>query len=193
MADYASKKRFRDDSVEFESDSPEVKRLRDDLLCILDDSEPLADKDPATQDLASVMKIFEEQISASPSRQVPVVDLTLDSGESQPDISYLLEASDDELGLPPSGSSSACAELKTEDAEFVHNSSESSGLGEFWGFCDEIPGYDSFEFGFGEPHTVANSNGEYVALEGLFDHSDINFGSSDFSEFSWRHETLPAL
>ncbi|CBI27029.3 unnamed protein product, partial [Vitis vinifera] len=167
---YVSRKRVRDDSDEFELDSPEVKRLRDDLLCILDDSDPLADKDPATHDLASVMKIFEEQISASPPRPVPVVDLTSDSGESQPDISFLLEASDDELGLPPS-----------------------CGLSEFWGFGDEIPSYDSFEFGFGETHTVANNYGEYVALEGLFDHSDISFGSTDFSEFSWRHETLPAL
>lgn len=192
MEDYVSRKRVRDDSDEFELDSPEVKRLRDDLLCILDDSDPLADKDPATHDLASVMKIFEEQISASPPRPVPVVDLTSDSGESQPDISFLLEASDDELGLPPSWSSSS-EELKGEDAKFVQISTESSGLSEFWGFGDEIPSYDSFEFGFGETHTVANNYGEYVALEGLFDHSDISFGSTDFSEFSWRHETLPAL
>lgn len=192
MEDYVSRKRVRDDSDEFELDSPEVKRLRDDLLCILDDSDPLADKDPATHDLASVMKIFEEQISASPPRSVPVVDLTSDSGESQPDISFLLEASDDELGLPPSWSSPS-EELKSEDAKFVQISTEASGLSEFWGFGDEIPSYDSFEFGFGETHTVANNNGEYVALEGLFDHSDISFGSTDFSEFSWRHETLPAL
>ena len=88
-----NKKRVRDDSPDSESDSAEVKRLRENLLDFLDDSDSV----PTIQDLDSVMKSFEEEISP-----VPVVDLTSESGESQPDLGYLLEASDDELGLPPS-------------------------------------------------------------------------------------------
>ncbi|XP_009356688.2 uncharacterized protein LOC103947496 [Pyrus x bretschneideri] len=59
MEDYTSnnKKRVRDNS----DDSAEVKRLREDLLGFLDDS----DADPTIQDLDSVMKSFEEEIAAA--------------------------------------------------------------------------------------------------------------------------------
>ncbi|KAM2541687.1 hypothetical protein TB2_021222 [Malus domestica] len=107
-----NKKRDRDNSNDLVHDSAEVKRLREDLLGFLDDS----DANPTTQDIDSVMKSFEEEIAAattfcqSSSRPAsetllasgPVVDLTSESGESKPDLGYLLEASDDELGLPPS-------------------------------------------------------------------------------------------
>jgi hypothetical protein len=77
-----------------------VKRLREDLLGFLDDTEA----DLKFQDLDSVMKSFDEEISlACTYSSVSVVDLTSDSGESQPELGYLLEASDDKLGLPPSG------------------------------------------------------------------------------------------
>ncbi|KAJ7954090.1 Carbohydrate-responsive element-binding protein [Quillaja saponaria] len=94
------KKRVRDDSDEFGSDSVEVKKLRENLLEFLDDSDP----DPSSHDLDSVMKSLQEEISA-PCSPVPLIDLTLESAESQPDIGYLLEASDYELGLPPGNSS----------------------------------------------------------------------------------------
>lgn len=179
------KKRVRGDSDEFsESDSPEVKRLREDLLGFLDDTEP----NPMIQDLDSVMKSFEEEISqACTSSPVPVVDLT-DSGESQPELGYLLEASDDELGLPPSGNSLG-DEVKNSDTELGRVSSYSSGIGELWGFEDQIPGYYSFEFGAGIGY---DNTSEYVAFDGLFEHSDVYFDSSDVSDPSWRHETLPA-
>ncbi|KAM1801210.1 hypothetical protein ACFX11_032848 [Malus domestica] len=48
---------------------------------------------------------------------MPVVDLTLESGGSNPDLGYLLEVSDDELGLPSSENFSDEAE-KTSWYEF---------------------------------------------------------------------------
>ncbi|KAF8407822.1 hypothetical protein HHK36_006958 [Tetracentron sinense] len=189
MEEYSNKKRVRDDSVESESDSPEAKRIRDNLLDILDDSDSVVDRNASTQDLASFMKSFEEEIfTPSVAAPLPEVNLTSDSDESQPDIVYLLEASDDELGLPPTFSSSG-EEEKNDEVDLVRDSSDAVGLSEIWGFEDVISSfesYDSLGFGVGEEK---NSNGEFVTLEGLFDYSD----PSDFSDFSWRSESLPAL
>ncbi|PIN00075.1 hypothetical protein CDL12_27424 [Handroanthus impetiginosus] len=187
-----NKKRGRDEleEIELDIDSPEVKRLRENLFDSLDDD---AEFCTTSQDLDSFMKSFEEEITASPSaaageaaQAADLVDLTSDSGESRPDLGYLLEASDDELGLPPTASSSGGLEspLRTESVRVESDSSELGG--EFW----EIPSYDSFGFGFGETENNYNGgNGEYVALDGLFDYSDSGFGSGDFG---WRPETLPA-
>ncbi|KAJ7943173.1 Carbohydrate-responsive element-binding protein [Quillaja saponaria] len=171
------KKRVRDDSSELGLDSPDVKRFRDDLLELLDDSVP----DSTSQELDSVMKSLEKEISA-PSSPVPLVDLTSDS---QSQIGYLLEASDDELGLPPGTSSND--ETKNEQTELIRVSSDSSEIGGFWEFEDQIPSYDSFGLGTGENYNI---NTEYLAFDGLFDHSDVYFDSVDFSG-SWRYDTLP--
>ncbi|KAH6802110.1 hypothetical protein C2S51_033556 [Perilla frutescens var. frutescens] len=184
MENLKEKKRGRDESdeTEFEIYSPEVKRLRENLLDSLDDDTEFC---TTSQDLDSFMKSFEEEITASPSAggtEIQLVDLTSDSGDSRPDLGYLLEASDDELGLPPAESSSG-----ETTVELVRVESDSSELGSgFW----EVPGYDSFEFGLGGSEINYNGgNGEYVALDGLFDYSDVGFGSGDFG---WRPETLPA-
>ena len=135
-----------------------------------------------------MMKSLQEEISAS-SSLAPVVDLTSDSGESQPQIGYLLEASDDELGLPPPGMSSN-PEAKDEGFgnELVRASSDSSGIGQFWDFDDQIPSYETFEFGGGVNY---NGNTEYMAFDGLFDHSDVYYDPGEFAE-SWRNDSLPA-
>lgn len=174
MEDPISKKRVRDDSDESRLESLEVKRLRDDLLEFLDDTDPGL----SAQDLDSVMKSLQEEISAT-SSPAPLADLPSDSGESQPQIGYLLEASDDELGLPPPGDSvntEGNSELQTE---LVPVSSDSSGIAEFWEFEDQIPSYDSFELGTGVGYN--NNSTEYVAFDGLFDHSDVYYDSADFS------------
>ena len=190
------RKRVRDESANSELDSLEVKRLRENILEFLDDS----DTDPSTQDLDSVIKSLQEEISAASCSVTPipspppvpapasVIDLTSDSGESQPELGFLLEASDDELGLPPSLSSNL-GELKEEN-ELVRVSSDSSGIGEFWGFEDPVPSYGSFELVTGESYD--NGANEFVAFDGLFGYSDVYFDSSDFSDLSWRSETLPA-
>ncbi|XWS34030.1 hypothetical protein CRYUN_Cryun21dG0004600 [Craigia yunnanensis] len=181
MEELNSKKRVRDELAELDLELPEVKRLRDDLLDFLDDSDSL----PVNQDLASVMKSFEEEISAAAStstESVPVVDLTSDSGESQPDLGYLLEASDDELGLPPP---TPTEKVRNEVTELVHVDSDSSGIGELWGFENQIHNYDSFEFGIGD-----NYSGDHVAYDGLFEYPDAYYDSSEFSGLLWRPETL---
>ncbi|KAL2233418.1 uncharacterized protein LOC105156392 [Sesamum indicum] len=190
MEDLKVKKRGRDETEgpESEIDSPEVKRLRENLLDSLDDDSEFC---TTTQDLDSFMKSFEEEITASPSsaadgNAAQAVETVLVSGESRPDLGYLLEASDDELGLPPTASSPGGAENELR-AELVRVESDSSDLGsEFW----EIPSYDPFGFGCGETEPdYSSGTGEYVALDGLFDYSDMGFGSGDIP---WRPETLPA-
>ncbi|KAG6424512.1 hypothetical protein SASPL_114930 [Salvia splendens] len=83
------------------------------------------------------MKSFEEEITTSPTSshgsraaeerivesasdcvesgevEEGIVELVSDSGESRPDLGYLLEASDDELGIPPPTASPARKELVT--------------------------------------------------------------------------------
>ncbi|XP_073280628.1 uncharacterized protein [Primulina huaijiensis] len=174
MEDSKVKKRPRDeseeDSVEVEIDSPEVKKLRENLLED-DEVECCAE----VEDLDFYMRSFEEEIRSSPA----ALDVTSDSCEKQPVLGYLLEASDDELGLPPTTSSSPDMEAKLVRAE-----SESSELGgETWGFDGEIPGYDQLMLGIGEAEDCGD---EFAVLDGLFELSD--FASGDFA---WRPETLP--
>lgn len=187
MEELNSKKRVRDESAESDLDSIEVKRLRHDLLDFLDDSDSL----PLNQDLASVMKSFEEEISAVASTSttsVPVVDLTSESGESQPDLGYLFEASDDELGLPPPGATTTGSEeVKSMMTELMRVDSDSSGVGELWGFEDPIPNYDTFEFGIGD-----NYGGDHGSYDGLYEYPDVYYESSEFSGSLWRPETLSA-
>ena len=175
MEQLIRKKRTRVDPDASEFNLPEVKRLREDLLDDLDDSEFCT----ATQDFDSFMKSFEEEITASSAppaaaTATEVVDLTADSDVSQPEFGYLLEASDDELGLPPPAAS---------EIELISN--------ELWELEERFPNYDSFELGIADLVDYNNANNvcEYVALDELFDHSDLTFGSPDFL---WRPETLPA-
>ncbi|GKD64664.1 hypothetical protein Tco_1306772 [Tanacetum coccineum] len=145
-----NKKRVRVDSDEL-PESTESKRIRVDLLESLEDSDEL---NSVGQDLDSFIKSFEEEISNPPD--ITSGDRSSDSGESRPEIEFLLEASDDELGLPPT--------------ESVVN--ESVGLG-------ELNWYDSFEYGFeyGELDVGVSDNnnceGEYEVLDGLFDYTDL--------------------
>ncbi|XP_010495254.1 PREDICTED: uncharacterized protein LOC104772319 [Camelina sativa] len=171
--DSVEKKRVREDD-DVVLDSPEVKRLRDDLFDVLDDSDP----EPVSQDLDSVMKSFEHELST-----------TATGGDTQPDLGYLLEASDDELGLPPpppppppSVVSPVPVAKEEETTDLVRASSDSSGIDEIWGFEDHVSDYADLDFCPGA--------GDYVAVEGFFEFSDDCFDSGDI--FSWRSESLPA-
>uniref|UniRef100_A0A7N0U1R1 Uncharacterized protein n=1 Tax=Kalanchoe fedtschenkoi TaxID=63787 RepID=A0A7N0U1R1_KALFE len=159
-SDAGAQKRPRVDDPEI--GSPEAKRLRDDLFDILDGSDP----DPAVQDLDSIMRSLEEEISAPAS---PVV-------EAQAEIGYLLEASDDELGLPPSSAAAG---------EVLDFGEDAVGFGDVWGFEEEAAAFGVAEFGDGG----GGDGGEYLALDGLFDYSDVGYGST---EFSCRSESMPA-
>ncbi|XXG83779.1 hypothetical protein AAC387_Pa10g1459 [Persea americana] len=165
----SNKKRARVDSAE----SPESKRIRSDLLDILDDVEfSGGDRDPPVQDLATVMKILEEEIAPASAS---------DSGESQPELGYLLEASDDELGLPPTESSSG-GDVE-EGFDILLGATEAVGFDEIWRFDDGIPCYDALEIGFPGEEEMEGP----VVFEGLFEYPDF------VSDFPWRYGSVPAL
>ncbi|KAF5730358.1 hypothetical protein HS088_TW20G00731 [Tripterygium wilfordii] len=178
-ADSADSKRLRSDSGE----ETEAKKIQEDLLDILDDSD---DRDPAIQGLESVMKSFEEEIL------VPAGTVEGKGYESQPDLGFLLEASDDELGLPPSSSSGEEQKAEALDLDFA-----AGGFGGILEFEDQLPYYDSFEFGIvGDSANNANYNDsvDFMALGGLFDYSDGSCQPADVSEIPWRTaESLSSL
>lgn len=125
-----------------------------------------------THDLDSFIQSFEDEILGSSPVPEKVDGLSC-SGESQPELGFLLEASDDELGLPPSTSS-----VVKVETELVRVTSDLSELSESWG---EVSGYDSFDLGYGDgvcDYGCTNS-GEFVTVDGLFDYSDMVFGSCD--------------
>ncbi|CAI9096224.1 OLC1v1032312C1 [Oldenlandia corymbosa var. corymbosa] len=203
MAEFSGKKRSRNDSYDTAESrfdySPEVKRLREDLLLLesFDDGEIYT----GSSELDSFMKSFEEEILSGMPAPAPatnpapvVVDLTSESDDSQPDnLGFLLGASDDELGIPPSrGVETDGGEVQITELVRAESDSSALGGGDFWGYnySDDLQNFDSFDAGiveFGEP--MYNAGGEYVALDGLFDYSDIGFGSNDIM---WRPETLHA-
>ncbi|KAG6468904.1 uncharacterized protein LOC122033479 [Zingiber officinale] len=154
----------------------EVKRLRADFLFdILDDD----DGSTGEQDLASVMKSLEEEISLPSSADLPAVSHLSEEGLEvvrQPDLGFLYEASDDELGLPPSDAAS---------------SADVAGFSRIWGFDDAVDGYDGLGLGM-RPEERAFEGGQ--ALEGgLFDYTDEIYGPYDLYDLTWRTESLPAV
>ncbi|XP_042425454.1 uncharacterized protein LOC122012863 [Zingiber officinale] len=161
---------------EFEAGSPEAKRF---LLDMLDD-----DAEAGEQDLASIMKSLEQEIAlpSPPPVQAPA---------DRPDLEFLLEASDDELGLPPPSEEEIAGAGELEEPE----------LGELWGFdADDgggggggILGFEGFECGM-LPEEEKVEEGGVPFEEGLFEYADVaGCGSSDFADLSWQPETLPAV
>lgn len=174
-------KRFREEeSLESEL-WPEAKRLHntDFLLDILDDDED--DANSGDRDLASVMKSLEEEISLPPPTPPEPVESASDLSDPPrlAELGYLLEASDDELGLPPVVSSSSSL-LSPELAQ-------GAGFGQIWSFDDDMSGcYDALGFGI----RPAEEDG-VVLDDGLFDYADVVFcGPSDFSR---QAESVPAI
>ncbi|XP_010551625.1 PREDICTED: uncharacterized protein LOC104822177 [Tarenaya hassleriana] len=152
--DNDNNKRPRDDPSESDLHSPDGKRVKTESIG--------TPHDPASHDLDSVLKSLEDEVSSCPASN---------SDESRPELGYLFEASDDELGLPPPPPGATCAAQKNVDDEYltelVRVSSDSSGIGEFWEFDDVIPCYDSFDLRVGEGFSV-----DYVPLDDLFEYSD---------------------
>ncbi|XP_039123799.1 uncharacterized protein LOC120260391 [Dioscorea cayenensis subsp. rotundata] len=190
MEDALSAKRGREETDE-SFESPEPKRLRESLfLDIFEDDGDSGERDPAIQDLATVMKSLEEEIGLPstvppPKSLSPVVEV--DPG--QPDLGFLLEASDDELGLPPTVLSSSEDGGEVDAAAETAVAEEDRGFGaQIWGFDDEI--FDNgLAFGGGrmEDEDAVWYDG------GLFDYSDEQSRPSDLPDVSWRSESLPAV
>ncbi|XP_065860713.1 uncharacterized protein [Euphorbia lathyris] len=171
-------------------DLPEAKRIHVDFFSILDDSD-----EPAIQGLDSVIRSFEEEILVSLSGPPSVETEVASVGEgSHPDLGYLFEASDDELGLPPTFS----GEIEKVAGEYVTaetSGSDAAGVGGILGFEDQIASYDSFDFGLpdGPVSHSYNDTGDFVTLGGLFNYTDDNYVAADISGVQWQPESLSAL
>ncbi|KAB2001600.1 hypothetical protein ES319_D11G004700v1 [Gossypium barbadense] len=183
--------RVEPDPDDGEDNLPETRHIPEELLNILDDSDPVSGPDPAIQGLDSVIRSFEEEILIP--EQVALPETVLDSGESRPELGFLFEASDDELGLPPS-LPAVEVEQRFETAFDVDEGGGSGGVGfgEMMGNEFPIPIYEPFEFGIGVDADTNNSfhsnnTGDFVALGGLFE------PAADISELTWRPESLSAL
>ncbi|KAK3163790.1 hypothetical protein QOZ80_1AG0008330 [Eleusine coracana subsp. coracana] len=188
----SSHKRAREAAGAGEPASPETanetnKRLRpEDLLDMLDDDTDAA----AAGDLASVMRSLEEEIGSFDDEAVAAGELT---SAPQPELGFLLEASDDELGLPPAGASSS-----SEEASGAGEPEVAVGLDEqFWGFEDEIGGGFG-GYGGSSPEAAAAIAAAAAAGwdddgfdAGLFTFGDEACGPSDLAAL--RHETMPAV
>lgn len=166
--------------------SPDVKHIQEDLLDILDDSDPVNGLDPEIQGLDLVIKSFEEEILVPTQDPVP----ELDSCESRPELAFGLEASGYELDLPPDFEE----KLATFDVE-EGGGTGAVGFADMMGYEFPIPSNESFEFGVGgdlvinsdDNNNSHSKSGDCVAFGGLFD------TSADFSELTWQPESLSAL
>ncbi|KAI4341498.1 hypothetical protein MLD38_026215 [Melastoma candidum] len=168
--------------------SPEVKLIQEDLLDILDDSDAGSDRDPAIHDLDSVIKSFEEEIIVPVQHPTPF-DPDLTPNVALNELGYLLEASDDELGLPPSFANSG-DENSNPDIQELRDITSTAAFS--LPFDGELPNYDVFDLG---PEINVNLGGrdggneEFVMVGGLFDFAD----NCDPPEVMWRPESLPAV
>lgn len=125
--------------------------IQEDLLKILDEADVSIDRELAIPDLDSVISSFEKEINVP----VPAV---------QPELGYLLEASDDELGLPP-----AALKGEMEPVNFGGKYSGIAGMKGFLGFEDEVPNYCWLE-NLSSEIEWNRSEDEVAALGGLLDH-----------------------
>lgn len=168
--------------------SPEMKRQRrvsaeDYLFNILDEDDSTVSQE-IDDGLASVMHSLEQEIrsGAGSESEQPGTVPDGDKDGSVQELGYLLEASDDELGLPPAMEESPAA-LARDVAELAGaDAAEAATMyGQMWGFDDEI-GFGS-DFGF-KPDTGDDGFGAIGFDDvGLFDHSEP-------SDLTWR--TMPA-
>lgn len=252
LATGLGKKRTRDEDDESSfpysmcrEESPEAKRLREDLLDILDDDDAVVERNPtAVGELDSVLRSLQEEIglSGSPTTFRGAEDQhdpqpgwfpdddgdeggcgggPSSRGQRQSELGFLLEASDDELGLPPSAPSTSEEEGQQVDEEttsmFLPSSGadavEFPGVGQIWGFDDDMPSpYEGFGFGYPSEaggdsniHGGSEARSGFVlsdgAVDGLVDPEGVLFHGGLFddsdggapSDLLWRQETLPAL
>lgn len=161
-------------------DSPGAREIHDDLMDILDDSDNVGEREPTMQGLDSVIKSFEEEILAPG----PDPDVAPESC----DLRHLLEASDDELGLPPTVTPAAEEENKPENEGFRRVGPDGIDLSGFLGFEDDIPHYESLGYGTGVfvEYGGDDNGGGFVTLDGLFDYAEPG-------DILWRSESLQAM
>lgn len=201
------RKRGREENDELSfSDVSEAKRFNgltaqgEELLHLLEDMDPNDEKSLGDSEelVEGVMRSLEEEIGVQTScssnnldENIQLEDFLLaesaNSLDSNVELGYLLEASDDELGIPPtltgvpedqSSSDESCADILDKPA--VENKYYGDQL---WQFEDEVSGYDMLEFGYGCDVSRFNEieGKDFVVNNGmLFEHSDV--------DQSWRQE-----
>ncbi|XP_057420234.1 uncharacterized protein LOC130714354 [Lotus japonicus] len=169
----------RVDSGDAVLDSAGVNEIQDDLLNMLDDADNAAEREPDTtvQGLDSVIRSFEEEILAPDQSHAP------ESGDFNPNLGYLLEASDDELGLPPTVEPSQEAE-KPETEFSGRVGPDGFDWTGFLGFEDDLRGYEAF--GMMGYDAAEDNSGGYVTIDGLFDYAEP-------ADILWRSESLQAM
>lgn len=147
-------KRIREEEEE-EVNSPVAKRFHaaDVLLGILDDDSG-ADAGGRGDDLATVMRSLEREIALAASASPP---LPSPATSAAADLGYLLEASDDELGIPPAAS---------EEEPLGEEAEAAAAVAAMWFGDDEMGGfgygYDDGGLGFG---FVGYGDGEGVDFD----------------------------
>ncbi|NP_001351727.1 uncharacterized protein LOC101503361 [Cicer arietinum] len=156
-------------------------QLQDDIFHILDDTDNVPERE-SVMGLDSVMKSFEDEILA-PGLNSGQVDptQTTGSGEMEMNLGYLFEASDDELGLPPTvGNGDEPGRVEPEIVDLTG----------FVGFEDDFNGYDEFGFGTGLLSECDGDNGGaggFVTVDGLFEYAE------PAADVLWRSESLQAM
>jgi len=139
----------------------------EELLHLLEDTDPCDEKslEDSEELVNGVIRSLEEEIgvqsSCSHSRldeNIQLEDLLIansaNSLDTNAELGYLLEASDDELGIPPtltggapedqSSSDESCADIL--DGSAIENKFYDDD--HLWRFEDEVSGYDILEFGY---------------------------------------------
>lgn len=157
-------------------DSSRVNEIQDELLSMLDDTDDnVTERDVTVQGLDSGSILD------------PGPDLLPQSVEFNPNLGYLLEASDDELGLPPTVTPNG-EEAKVESEDPGRVGPEGFDLTGFLGFEDDIRNYETFGLGNGVVYDgYCGENGlGYVTIDGLFDYGETG-------DILWRSESLQAM
>lgn len=185
MGDAAGSKRCRDEPAEF----PETKRLKeaDLILEILDDDVAGGVDIAVDQGLDDVIKSLEEEMAVAAGPP-----------QAQGELGYLLEASDDELGLPPAAAGGTSSSEATEGGDVAEVVDEESRFGhELWAFEEEmlLGPYVGPEFGILENERGIFENGDCLWGEGglSFDCSYLDSGPLDYSDLTWQGESLPSV
>ncbi|KAK7358290.1 hypothetical protein VNO77_00217 [Canavalia gladiata] len=160
--------------------------IQDDLFNMLNDAENVTERDPImqVQGLDSVIKSFEEEILAPGPEPNPNPNHEPEVGEFKPNLGYLLEASDDELGLPPTVAPSEETGKVEEYHDSVRIGPEGVDLTGFLGFEDDIRNYDGFGL---VGYDAEDNGGGYVTIDGLFDYAELP------ADILWRSESLQAM
>ncbi|KAE9597568.1 hypothetical protein Lal_00029887 [Lupinus albus] len=151
-----------------------VNEIQDDFLNMFDETVNV------TEGFDFVIKSFEEEILKPGSGFEPL------SAEFKPNLVYLLEASDDELGLPPTVTEERKLKID-EPGSIGPERVDSTG---FLGLEDDLRSISDEAFGFGNGVVYdgyyGENGGSYVTVDGLFDYLEM-------TEILWRCESLQAM